>query len=118
MDLLIRSVAGENLLHVRICVVKMHDSGDTMRRVLMKAKMGTLDSLEHYTVQNVFVNHFIDTTVVIIDPATDSMKYEGHMREFSMSLDVHPELRRFAGRMDGYRRKKAKGSRDNAGESY
>ena len=119
MGIFIHHIAGANLMHSRACVVKIFNADKVMRPVLMRAKMGMMDSPESYTVANVFDSTFRARTGIIIDPATDSMKYEGYMEEFSKSFDVHSELRRFADRMQGYRVKKSKkGFRDEEGESY
>lgn len=114
-DLFIQRIAGENLAFTKVCVFKMHDAGDTIKLVLAKSKLGNIDSPESYTVKNVYANHFLQSIAVIIDPAPDSMKYEGHMRKFSVSPDVHPELRKFASWMEVYRSKKKRGSRDEDG---
>ncbi len=118
MRLFIQRIAGADLGHVRSCVFRLQDVGDTLRPSLLKSKMGTIDSQEGLSVKNVYLNHFFDETAIIIDPSPDSMKYEGHMREFSMSTDLPSELTRFAARMESYRTKKRKGMRDDEGESY
>jgi hypothetical protein len=119
MDMFVYHMDGESLPHSRVCVAKIFDADDVIWPILTRAKMGSLDSPQSYTVQNVYNNRFKARTAILIDPATDSMKYEAHMREFSKCTEVHAELKRFAGRMQGYRDKKKKnGSRDAEGESY
>jgi hypothetical protein len=116
MTMLMKGMAIEPLDHAHACVIRLHDASDTIKPVKRRSKAAALDGSD-FTAKNRYSNAFLDFATIIIEPGTDSMKYEGRMKEFATSPDVPFELRKFANRMMTYRVRKKKGSAAPDGKS-
>jgi len=116
MDMFIKQSTIQYLDHVHACVIKLHDANDTIKPVIKNADNSSIDTTD-FSVRNTYLNGFLGLITIIIDPATDSMKYVAHMKKLATSREVPSELHKFANKMETLRMKKKKGSKDKQGNS-
>lgn len=107
MQLYIKTVRTFKLPHEHSFVIKLFNAGKTIKPIIRASETADLTSTD-FSIKSTVANNFLSSSIIIVDPATESLFYEAYTEEMGKSEDVPLELRRIANRMSAIDKTKPK----------
>jgi hypothetical protein len=92
----------EESLHLRMCTIRIIDTDKTLRPMLDLAKRAKHQLTLEGEPADKYLEHFIQTVPIIIDPCTEYTWYERFRKELATNRDIPIEIRKLAERIAGF----------------
>jgi hypothetical protein len=116
-NLFVDMINGESYDHEHVFVTKLFNADKTVMS-LIRASENSAVNASDYRKSNEYVNPVLEFATIIVDPATDSLKYLAHTRDLAKSDFVPYELRRIANKIEVLHANRKKKNRASDNETY